>query len=54
MPDLSLDIAGFVHRMASFQDDLLNFVKYVPEEIEIIVCMGDTLTHLKNRIEIEQ
>ena len=38
----------------TIQDDLLNFVKYVPEEIEIIVCMGDTLTHLRNRTEIEQ
>ena len=38
----------------TIQDDLLNFGKYVSEGIEIIVCMGDTLTHLKNRTEIEQ
>ncbi len=29
------------------QADLLNFTEYSPEKIELIVCMGDTLTHLK-------
>ncbi len=36
------------------QDDLLNFVQYSPAEIEIIVCMGDTLTHLKTPTEVKE
>jgi SAM-dependent methyltransferase len=29
-------------------DDILNFSKYVNEQAQIIVCMGDTLTHLES------
>jgi SAM-dependent methyltransferase len=29
-------------------DDMLNFSKYVDEQAQIIVCMGDTLTHLES------
>lgn len=28
------------------QDDLLNFTHYVDQPVQLIVCMGDTLTHL--------
>ena len=38
----------------TIQDDLLNFVKHSPAEIETIVCMGDTLTHLKSPAEVKQ
>jgi methylase of polypeptide subunit release factors len=27
-------------------DDLLNFSKHCPDTVELVVCMGDTLTHL--------
>ena len=30
-------------------DDLLNFPKHCPGPVELVVCMGDTLTHLKTR-----
>jgi 2-polyprenyl-3-methyl-5-hydroxy-6-metoxy-1,4-benzoquinol methylase len=28
------------------QDDLLNFDRHIDEQAQLIVCMGDTLTHL--------
>jgi len=30
------------------QDDILNFPRYLKGKVELIVCMGDTLTHLKS------
>lgn len=36
------------------QDDLLNFTEYSPEKIELIVCMGDTLTHLKALADVKE
>ena len=38
----------------TIRDDLLNFVNQSPAEIEIIVCMGDTLTHLRFPAEVKQ
>lgn len=32
----------------TIHDDILNFSKYVKEQAQIIVCMGDTLTHLES------
>lgn len=29
-------------------DDILNFSKYVDEQAQVIICMGDTLTHLES------
>lgn len=29
-------------------DDFLNFTQYVDEQAQVIVCMGDTLTHLES------
>ncbi|HEY9877504.1 MAG TPA: class I SAM-dependent methyltransferase [Leptolyngbyaceae cyanobacterium] len=29
-------------------DDILNFSKYIEEQAQVIVCMGDTLTHLES------
>jgi len=29
-------------------DDILNFSKYVDKQAQVIVCMGDTLTHLES------
>ncbi len=36
------------------QDDLLNFAEHSPQKIELIVCMGDTLTHLKNPSDVTE
>ena len=38
----------------TIQDDLLNFAEHSPAKIEIIVCMGDTLTHLKTLVEVKK
>lgn len=29
-------------------DDILNFSQYLEEQVQVIVCMGDTLTHLES------
>jgi SAM-dependent methyltransferase len=34
--------------------DLRDFAKFVPERVELVVCMGDTLTHLSGLNEIER
>ena len=36
------------------RDDLLKFAEHSPAKIEIIVCMGDTLTHLKTLAEVNE
>ena len=36
------------------QDDLLNFTEYSPKKIELIVCMGDTLTHLNTPADVTE
>ena len=38
----------------TIQADLLNFAEHCPAKIEIIVCMGDTLTHLKSLTEVKE
>lgn len=38
----------------TIHDDLLNFAEHSPAKIEIIVCMGDTLTHLKTLAEVKK
>ncbi|MBD1848243.1 class I SAM-dependent methyltransferase [Cyanobacteria bacterium FACHB-63] len=32
----------------TIHDNILNFPKYVEEQAQVIVCMGDTLTHLES------
>lgn len=36
----------------TINDDLLNFLKHCPDKIELVVCMGDTLTHLETQQKI--
>jgi hypothetical protein len=43
--DLSIDIIN---------DDLLNFSRHSPETVELVVCMGDTLTHLNTHEHIRK
>ncbi|MFH1489602.1 MAG: class I SAM-dependent methyltransferase, partial [Pseudomonadota bacterium] len=38
--------------IVTIQDNLLNFKQYSPPNVEIIVCMGDTLTHLESTEEV--
>ena len=38
----------------TINDDLLNFDKCCPGQIELVVCMGDTLTHLSTRETIRR
>jgi SAM-dependent methyltransferase len=38
----------------TINDDLLNFSRYCPDSIELMVCMGDTLTHLNTRQAIRR
>jgi SAM-dependent methyltransferase len=33
----------------TINDDLLNFSRHCPDPVELVVCMGDTLTHLNTR-----
>ncbi len=40
--------------IVTVKDDMLNFVEHSPAQIEIIVCMGDTLTHLQSLAEVQQ
>ncbi len=32
----------------AIEDDILNFPKHISEPAQLIVCMGDTITHLKS------
>lgn len=43
--DLSIEIIN---------DDLLSFTKHCPDAVELVVCMGDTLTHLNTHQNIRQ
>ncbi len=36
------------------EDDILNVRRFVSEKPELIVCWGDTLTHLENLVQIDQ
>ena len=40
--------------IVTIQDNMLNFIEHSPAAIEIIVCMGDTLTHLQSLEEVQQ
>lgn len=35
------------------QDDLLNFERHTDEQARLIVCMGDTLTHLESKDSVQ-
>jgi SAM-dependent methyltransferase len=35
------------------QDDLLNFPRHLRRQPDIVLCMGDTLTHLRERLAVE-
>jgi SAM-dependent methyltransferase len=37
----------------TIEDNLLNFSQHCPKETELIVCMGDTLTHIETLDEVQ-
>ena len=39
--------------LVTVEDNLLNFSEHSPRDIELIVCMGDTLTHLQTLEEVQ-
>jgi 2-polyprenyl-3-methyl-5-hydroxy-6-metoxy-1,4-benzoquinol methylase len=39
--------------IATIEDSLLNFNEHIPKNIELIVCMGDTITHLRTLEEVQ-
>jgi SAM-dependent methyltransferase len=41
-------------RIQALESDLLDFRKVVREPAQLIVCMGDTLTHLQSLTEVER
>ena len=38
--------------IVAVEDDLLNFTEHIAGKVELIVCMGDTLTHLQTLAEV--
>ena len=58
--DVSRDLLAELRKNAeglpivTIEDNLLNFTEHSPAKIEIIVCMGDTLTHLNSRDEVRK
>lgn len=40
-------------QIETIADDLINFRSYCPDQVELCVCMGDTLTHLDSLKKIQ-
>jgi SAM-dependent methyltransferase len=58
--DVSRDLLAELNKTAgelpirTIQDNLTNFAEHSPAKIEIVVCMGDTLTHLATLAEVKE
>ena len=39
--------------IVTIEDNLLNFNEHIPQDIELIVCMGDTITHLQTHDQVQ-
>ena len=39
--------------IVTIEDNLLNFTEHIPENVELVVCMGDTITHLQAHNEVQ-
>jgi SAM-dependent methyltransferase len=50
------ELAGRAHALPvrPVEDDLLSFQKYLDSSVDIILCMGDTLTHLPDQRSAEK
>jgi SAM-dependent methyltransferase len=59
LSELSVGVASRNENRASnltihtVHDDILNFSKYLEDRAQIVVCMGDTLTHLESLSSVE-
>lgn len=51
LTELQTQAAGL--RVRAVEDDLLNFQQHVTHEADLIVCMGDTLTHLSRQPDVD-
>jgi len=40
-------------QISTFKDDLVNFRRYCAVNVELCICMGDTLTHLDSQSKIQ-
>lgn len=45
---------GLADRVTTVTDDMLEFAKHNPGQLEAFVCMGDTLTHLKSLDDVKE
>jgi predicted nicotinamide N-methyase len=52
LTELKLNSKGF--DIDVIEDDICLFNKYIDTKPELIICWGDTITHLNSEIEIEQ
>ena len=52
--DLLMELKSYAKGMSiiAVEDNLLNFTAHIPGKVELIVCMGDTLTHLETLEEV--
>ena len=52
--DLLMELKAHAEELSivTIEDNLLNFTAHIPRNIELIVCMGDTLTHLQSLEEV--
>ncbi|MDJ0766016.1 MAG: class I SAM-dependent methyltransferase [Myxococcota bacterium] len=41
------------HDIRVVRDDLMNFSRHCPENVELVVCMTDTILHLETRSSVE-
>jgi 2-polyprenyl-3-methyl-5-hydroxy-6-metoxy-1,4-benzoquinol methylase len=53
--DLLMELKAHAEGLSivTIEDNLLNFTDHIPRNIELIVCMGDTLTHLQTLEEVQ-
>ena len=53
--DLLMELKAHAEGLSiqTIEDNLLNFSEHIPKNIELIVCMGDTLTHLQTLDEVK-
>jgi len=57
--DVSRELLDELRRRAGalpihvFQEDLLDFSRHCPPQVELIACMGDTLTHLNTLEDVQ-
>jgi 2-polyprenyl-3-methyl-5-hydroxy-6-metoxy-1,4-benzoquinol methylase len=53
--DLLAELKSYAEGLSivAIEDNLLNFTEHIPQNVELIVCMGDTITHLQAHDEVQ-